>query len=67
MQKRTFIRTMLDIVFDNAMAKAVASLVNFCKEQQYYGIHELKFLKNLPINKTEITPIENRFLFKVNK
>lgn len=67
MQKRTFIRTMLDIVFENAVVKTVASLVNFCKEQLYYNRQELKFLKNLPINKIEVTPVQNKFLFKVNK
>ena len=67
MQNRTFIRTTLDIFFDNAIVKTIASLVNFCKEQRLYSRHELKFLKNMPINKTEIIPHENKFLFKVNK
>jgi hypothetical protein len=58
---------MLDIVFENAVVKTVASLVNFCKEQLYYNRQELKFLKNLPINKIEVTPVQNKFLFKVNK
>jgi len=67
MQKRTFIRTMLDIIFDNAIAKTVASLVNFCKEQQYYNRHELKFFKNVPINKIEVQPVQKKFVFKVNR
>ena len=58
---------MLDIVFDNAIVKTIVSLVNFCKEQLYYNNHELKFLKNMPINKIEITPVQNKFIFKVNK
>lgn len=58
---------MLDIVFDNAIAKTLVSLVNFCKEQQYYNRHELKFFKNVPINKVEVQPIQNKFLFRVNK
>lgn len=58
---------MLDIVFDNAIAKTVASLVNFCKEQQYYNPHELKFFKNVPINRVDIQPVQNKFLFRVNK
>ncbi len=58
---------MLDIVFDNAVVRTVVSLVNFCKEQLYYNRHELKFLKNLPINKIEVTPVQNKFVFKVNK
>lgn len=63
MQKRTFIRTMLDIVFNNAMVKTVASLVNFCKEQMYYNKGELKFLKNMPIDKVE-SQASNRYVFK---
>ena len=66
MQKRTFIRTMLDIFFCNALAKTIASVVNFCKEQRYYGSHELKFLKNMPINKSE-TQTSNRYVFKATR
>ena len=66
MQNRTFIRTMLDIIFDNAIVKSIASLVNFCNEQRYYNQHDLKFLKNMPINKIE-QKTSNRFLFTVNK
>ena len=58
---------MLDIVFDNAAVRTVASLVNFCKEQLYYNRSELKFLKNLPINKIETSAVQNKFVFKVNK
>ncbi len=66
MQKRTFIRTMLDIFFDNAMVKSIASIVNFCKEQRYYGSRELKFLKNMPIdNISHKNP--NRYLFRNGK
>ncbi len=57
----------MDVFFDNAITKSVASLVNFCNEQTYFCQPKLKFLKNMPINKVEITPPENRFLFKVNK
>jgi len=64
MQKRTFIRTMLDLIFDNAFVKTIASLVNFCNEQSYYANHELKFLKNLPIYKEEQKQAENRYVFK---
>ena len=63
MQKRTFIRTMLDIFFCNALVKSIVSVVNFCKEQRYYGSRELKFLKNLPIDKVE-TQVSNRYVFK---
>ena len=67
MQKRTFIRTMLDIFFDNAMVKSVASLVNFCNEQRYYNHHELKFLKNMPINNIEQKQFTSRYVFQGNK
>ncbi len=63
MQKRTFIRTMLDIFLDNAIARTIASLVNFCKEQRYYGSRKLKFFKNMPISKVE-NQISNRYVFK---
>ncbi len=67
MQKRTFIRTMLDIFFDNAIVKAISSFVNFCNEQRYFNHHELKFLKKMPINNIEQKQTLNRFLFTVNK
>ena len=52
MQKRTFIRIMIDNLFvNNAFCKAVIALVNFCNEQSYYGKRELKFLKKMPLNK----------------
>ena len=58
---------MLDILFDNAIVKAIASFVNFCNEQRYYNHHELKFLKKMPINNIEQKKTLNRFLFTVNK
>ena len=67
MQNRTFIRIMLDIFFNNALIKSIVSVVNFCKEQQYYNPHELKFFKNVPINRVDIQPVQNKFLFRVNK
>lgn len=54
---------MFDIFFDNAVVKSVISVVNFCKEQQIYDTHELKFLKNMPINKVE-SQTSNRYVFK---
>ena len=53
MQGRTFYRTMLDILFNNAIVKTIVSCVKFCNEQSNYGYKELKFLKNMPIKKTE--------------
>jgi len=68
MQKRTFIRTMMDIFFDNAIVKTIASFVNFCNEQRYYNHHELKFLKNMPINKLmKENDYKKDFLFTVPK
>ena len=67
MQKRTFIRTMLDILFDNAIVKAIAAFVNFCNEQRYFNHNELKFLKNMPINKVEQKKNINRYVFQGNK
>ena len=62
MEKRTFIRTMMDFFLNNAFVKAIASFVNFCYEQSYYSQKELKFFKNLPINKTEVVTPQNQFL-----
>jgi hypothetical protein len=64
MQNRTFIRTMLDILFDNVVAKSIASFVNFCNEQRYYNHHELKFLKKMPItNIGKKNKYQNKFIF----
>lgn len=59
---------MLDIFFDNAMVKSVASFVNFCNEQRYYNHHELKFLKNMPIrNIVKEENYKKDFIFTVPK
>ena len=55
---------MFDIFFDNAIAKSIASLVNFCNELRYYNHHELKFLKNMPINNIEQKQNVNRYIFQ---
>ena len=65
MQKRTTIRTTLDIIFNNAVTRTIISFVNFCYEQCYFSQKKLKFLKNMPINKLESSSLENQFLFKV--
>ena len=69
MQGRTFLRTMLDsILVNNAFCKAIVALVNFCNEQSYYNRKELKFLKKMPLNKTEQNIIyDKRFLFNTQK
>ena len=67
MQGRTFIRTMFDILFDNALCKTIASIVNFCNEQKYYNDNELKFLKKMPINNIKNEYMSNRFIFDTKK
>ena len=67
MQGRTFIRTMFDILFDNALCKTIASIVNFCNEQKYYNNKELKFLKKVPLNKMKDNYIQNKFIFDTAK
>ena len=65
MRGRTFFRIMIDNLFvNNAFCKALTALVNFCNEQSYYGKKELKFLKKMPLNKTERQGIyKNKFIF----
>ena len=65
MQKRTFFRIMIDNLFvNNAFCKAIISLVNFCNEQRYYNQKELKFLKNMPLNKIGTKSVyKNKFIF----
>ena len=64
MQNRTFIRTMLDILFNNVIVKSITSFVNFCNEQRYYNYHELKFLKKMPINNiVKEDNYQSKFLF----
>ena len=68
MRGRTFLRIMMDNLFiNNALCKAIFALINFCKEQSYYGHNELKFLKNMPLNKMEEKySYKNKFIFKSN-
>ena len=68
MQGRTFFRIMIDNLFvNNALCKAIFALVNFCKEQSYYGQKELKFLKKMPLNKIEEKKVyDKRFIFNSN-
>ena len=68
MQGRTFFRIMIDNLFvNNALCKAIFALVNFCKEQSYYGQKELKFLKKMPLNKIEQNSVyDKRFIFNSN-
>lgn len=68
MQNRTFLRTMLDLFFDNAFIKAIQACVKFCNEQQYYHREKLKFLKNVPLDNIDKNPFyRDKFIFKVTK
>ena len=69
MRGRTFFRIMLDNLFvNNALCKTLIALVNFCKEQSYYGQKELKFLKKMPLYKIkENNTYDKRFLFTNNQ
>ncbi len=76
MNKRTFFRIMLDIFFNNAIMKTIASFlswknynvqkydfINFCNNNDYFDTKELKFLNNVPLYKEESHRYDNRFLF----
>lgn len=69
MRGRTFLRIMLENIFiNNALSKTIIALVNFCNEQSYYGRKKLKFLKKMPLNKTEeIYNYRNKFIFNNNQ
>lgn len=54
---------MLDIFLKSAAVKTVASIVNFCNEQQYLGQKKLKFSKNMPIVNSKVEKYDSRFLF----
>ena len=65
MRERTFLRIMLDIIFNNAFFKTIVSIVNFCNEQRYYNQKELKFLKKMPLNNNVVQNdyYKKRFVF----
>ena len=64
MQKRTFLRTMLDILLENPVAKALSAFVKFCYEQRYYNYERLKFFENVPITKmVKENKYQNKFIF----
>jgi len=65
MQKRTTIRTILDIIFNNAIVQTIVSIVNFCNDQCYFYQKKLKFLKKMPLNNIETSSLDSKFLFKV--
>ena len=54
MRGRTFVRMMIDNLFvNNAICKALSSLVNFCNEQAFFNKGKLKFSKKMPLNIVE--------------
>jgi hypothetical protein len=56
---------MIDNLFvNNALCRAIISLVNFCNEQRYYNQKELKFLQKMPLTKLEKDSVyKNKFIF----
>lgn len=68
MQNITFLRTMFDMFFDNAVARTIRSLVNFCNEQGVFGVQKLKFYKKMPIKRIEShTPQFGQIVTRVSK
>ena len=69
MQGRTFFRIMFDNLFvNNAVAKALLSLIKFCNEFRYFSKRELKFLKKMPLNNIEQrTSYNSKFVFDTKK
>lgn len=69
MRGRTFIRIMFENLFiNNAICKALSALVKFCNEQNYLTKKELKFFKNVPLNKLEEDKsYKTKFIFKNNQ
>lgn len=65
MQRRTFFRIMADnLLVNNAFCRALSALVNFCNEHRYFTHKKLKFLKKMPLTKTEQDSVyKNRFIF----
>ena len=69
MQKRTFLRIMMDILFvNNPISRTVLSVVNFCKEYNDFRYKNLKFSKTLPLYMTEKdVKHKNIFIFDSSK
>ena len=65
MQGRTFFRIMIDSLFvNNPICKAICTLINFCNNSVFYDKKKLKFLKNMPLTKTEpVSDYKKRFVF----
>ena len=65
MQGRTFFRIMIDNLFvNNPIGRAVSTLVNFCNNSTIYNKKNLKFLKKVPLYKSEpVSGYNKRFVF----
>ena len=63
MQNRTFLRTMLDNIFNNAAVRTIAAIVKFCKEQKNIYGDKFKLTKKVQVNKTKFAQYDSRFIF----
>ena len=65
MRGRTFFRIMIDnLLVNNAICRALTSLVNFCNEQNYFSPRKLKFSKKMPLNNIEQDSVyKTKFIF----
>lgn len=63
--KRTFFRIMIDSLFvNNPIFKAIATFINLCNNSVVSNCDNLKFSKNIPLNKKEAeSSIDRRFVF----
>ncbi len=68
MQKRTFVRIMIDSLLNNPFIKALNLLVNFCNNSAFYNKKELKFLKKMPLKNKEAKSVyKNKFVFDASQ
>lgn len=68
MQGRTFLRIMLDNIFNNPIFRTINALVNFCNEQCGFNNKSLKFSEKMPLTKIQtINNYKTRFIFDSSK
>lgn len=68
MQRRTFVRIMIDGILNNPLIKAVTTFVNFCNNSMFYNKKKLKFLGKMPLQYNERQKeLNNRFIFDSSK
>ena len=63
MKNRTFIRSMLDLILNNPLCKAIQYIVNFCEESSYFGQKKLKFIPKMPIRDIRTKNYKSKFIF----